>query len=88
MQFVQGMMLQKPETVPVGKPGELQHIRLWVHEVLRVFYDRLVDDKDRNWLIEYLRTLTKKHFKQDFDQLFSALLGDGVKVITQFELRR
>lgn len=86
--LIQGMMLQKPETVPFGKPGELQHIRLWVHEVLRVFYDRLVDDMDRDWLISYLRKMTKEHFKKDFDQLFEALLMGDAKKITQFELRR
>lgn len=81
-------MLQVPDTIPIGKSGEDQHIRLWVHEVLRVFYDRLVDDQDRDWMLNYLCKMTKKHFKKDFHQLFEHLLGDGVSKITQFELRR
>lgn len=52
------------ETTPAG-------IKLWVHEVLRIFFDRLVDDPDRLWLGRLLTELTEKHFKERL----SGLLG-------------
>ncbi len=51
-----------------------QLVRLWCHEVMRVFYDRLTDDKDRNWFVELLRTKTKAKFSQDFDKIFEHLM--------------
>lgn len=42
----------------------LQMIRLWTHEVLRVFYDRLIDDDDRMWVGHHLSEIIKLHFKE------------------------
>ena len=44
----QGVLLLKPEVVPDGQEGNQKIMRLWIHEVYRVFYDRLVDENDRD----------------------------------------
>ena len=49
------------------------HSRLWVHEVMRVFYDRLVDDKDREWLFNTTKVLIKEQFKDSMDNVFEHL---------------
>ena len=45
---VYGVLLLKPQSITDKKTL----VRLWVHEVYRVFCDRLVDDADRTWLFQ------------------------------------
>lgn len=44
---VQGVLLLSSAVVSPGGDGSKKIIRAWVHEVYRVFYDRLVDEEDR-----------------------------------------
>lgn len=51
--------------------------RLWVHEVLRVYGDRLIDDTDIKWLVEQIRKTVSDHMEDDLNYMFQNLLGDA-----------
>jgi len=48
--------------------------RLWVHEILRVFGDRLVDEVDIKWLIHQTGVTLKEHMEISMEELFEDLL--------------
>eukprot|EP00854_Cymbomonas_tetramitiformis_P001348 gene1348-1949_t len=80
--------LERAEGLSTGGGGKGEHMRLWIHEVLRVFYDRLVDDKDRGWFLEFIKAMTGKHLKQDFNKLFTHLDMDKSGDVDAEELRQ
>ena len=55
-------------------------IRLWIHEVYRVFYDRLIDNNDRVMFFDTIKETTKHHFKKDMDGLLDHLVPTGQKL--------
>lgn len=61
-------------------------IRLFVHEVFRVFYDRLVEDDDRAWLFNLVKDIVKEHFKEAFDRVFAHLKEGKSSVSIMFNL--
>ena len=52
-----------------------------------MFYDRLVDDKDHQWLYERMREIIKSELNEDFDQLFIHLDYDADGKVTEDDLR-
>nr|XP_046251760.1 dynein axonemal heavy chain 12 isoform X2 [Scatophagus argus] len=75
---IQGCLLLKKESL------ENKHtmIRMFVHEVFRVYYDRLVDDKDRAWLYQLMNDILKNHFKESFEKVFDHL-KQGTKLVEE-----
>ena len=48
-------------------------IRLWVHESLRVFSDRLIDIDDQKWFFDTINERAGLHFNRKLDELFMHL---------------
>ncbi|CAM9368513.1 unnamed protein product [Chrysoparadoxa australica] len=66
---IQGVLM----VVPKEGLGKTEMVRLWTHESLRVFGDRLVDDSDREWFLGHLESIIVKHFGLKFYDTFAHL---------------
>ncbi|XP_026815944.1 dynein heavy chain 7, axonemal-like [Rhopalosiphum maidis] len=81
---IQGIMFSVPDTIT----DVISIKRLWVHEILRVYYDRLVDESDREWFFDNLRLVCKEFLEEDLNQMFIHLIMTEKKIVTQNELRQ
>ncbi|KAJ3084466.1 Dynein heavy chain 7, axonemal [Rhizoclosmatium hyalinum] len=63
---IQGMLLSKPAFFQTSD----QIIRLWAHEVYRVYCDRLISDDDRYGLFSHLLDTIKESFACEPDEVF------------------
>ncbi|GAX77074.1 hypothetical protein CEUSTIGMA_g4520.t1 [Chlamydomonas eustigma] len=89
----QGLQMQDVKDIDPGSGSPVaQRIKLWVHEILRVFYDRLVDEAEQQWFLDLLRQTTKDYFGIGLDELLKHLTKlpgvDGKPEINLHHLRR
>ncbi|KAL4712586.1 hypothetical protein ACJJTC_007181 [Scirpophaga incertulas] len=54
--------------------------RIWVHEIMRVFYDRLVDENDRSWFFQILKKSTKDYMREVFETALDNYLDENDEV--------
>lgn len=69
----QGVLLSVPE----GTESLNSIRRMWAHEIIRVYGDRLVDDGDREWLFNELCAVIEKYMHEDPKDLFDRFVEGG-----------
>ena len=60
----QGVLQGDPKLVD----NKESFVKIWAHECLRVFHDRLIDDQDREWFKALIVTTVKEQFGLDFNK--------------------
>uniref|UniRef100_A0ABD2X5S3 Dynein heavy chain 7, axonemal n=1 Tax=Trichogramma kaykai TaxID=54128 RepID=A0ABD2X5S3_9HYME len=80
---VQGILLSRPEATVDWHALK----RLWVHEILRVYGDRLVDEADTIWLVELIRQVLRKQMDENMNKLFADFVDESEARVSEIELR-
>uniref|UniRef100_A0A8C5PIE1 AAA+ ATPase domain-containing protein n=1 Tax=Leptobrachium leishanense TaxID=445787 RepID=A0A8C5PIE1_9ANUR len=72
--YSRGIILLKPQQVPLGCDGDQKLMRLWIHEVHRVFCDRLVSRQDRKTFFHIVKNTVQSQFKEKMTHLFNHMV--------------
>ncbi|KNE55583.1 hypothetical protein AMAG_01474 [Allomyces macrogynus ATCC 38327] len=80
---VQGLLLARGEKFS----DRMKMVRLWVHEIYRVFYDRLVDDSDRTTFFSLVKDVCARFFKTSLDAACAHLDANKDSQVTDDDLR-
>jgi dynein heavy chain, axonemal len=67
--IIQNLMLTQPN---LYKNNPLQMVRLWLHELTRVFDDRLIDQADKALFMSYVKNGIKKFSDLKEDDVLAA----------------
>ncbi|GBP22696.1 Dynein heavy chain 7, axonemal [Eumeta japonica] len=54
--------------------------KVWIHEIMRVFYDRLVDASDRTWFFNLLKRATRDFMREPFEVVLEAYQDEDGEV--------
>lgn len=81
--IIQGVLLCKPSE----SFSKSSLVRLWAHEALRVFGDRLIDDNDRSWFHGHIQQMCSTKFNVNFYDTFKHLDRTGSKNISVADMR-
>lgn len=81
---LQGILLSVPEGT--------EHIdtmrRLWAHEIMRVYGDRLVDEEDKKWLFKKIISTIRAKMDIDPEDLFARFMEKKQSVVYQKDLEK
>ncbi|KAJ8614220.1 hypothetical protein CTAYLR_001132 [Chrysophaeum taylorii] len=73
---IQGVLMADSSQIADGNAMA----RVWMHEALRVFADRLTDDHDRDWFVAHTKTMVDEVYKLKFDDALEHVRGDASSI--------